>query len=122
MIQQITGLPTNVAGFRATGEVTQQDFESTLIPKVEELIARTGEINYLLVLDTSIKNFTAGAWLKDAWLGLKHLLKWNRAAIITDSKGIEAFTSAFSVMVPGEFKAFDPKDYDKAVNWVSTGV
>ncbi|MES2630223.1 MAG: STAS/SEC14 domain-containing protein [Bacteroidota bacterium] len=120
MIEEIKDLPANVAGFRAIGEVTKEDFEQNLVPKVEELVKRTGEINYLLVLDTSIKNFTMGAWFQDAMLGLRNLMKWHKAAIITDSKGIQVFTDIFSVVIPGEFKGFSPEEYDEAVSWVSS--
>ena len=70
----------------------------------------------LLVLDTDIKNFTAGAWLQDALLGLKHLGKWNRAAIVTDSEDIISFTNGFSYVVPGEFHGFKKEAFNKTVN------
>ena len=122
MITVIDNLPENMVGFRATGDVTENDFIDTVMPKVNDLIARTGKLNYMLVLDTSITNFTVGAWLKDAMMGLKHLSKWNRAAIVTDVDGIRAFTGIFSVLMPGEFKGFEHKDLQAAVDWVSEKV
>lgn len=47
----------------------------------------------MLVLDTSIKDFTAGAWFKDAIMGIKHLTKWNRAAIVSDIGAIRTFAT-----------------------------
>jgi hypothetical protein len=44
------------------------------------------KINYLLYLDTDLNNITAGAWAKDAILGLKHLFKWNKVAVVFRSK------------------------------------
>ncbi len=120
MITILNDVPSNLAAFKASGEVSKEDFENTVIPHVEKLLAQTGKINYMLVLETSIKNFTFGAWMEDALLGIKHLLKWNRAAIVTDSEGIKAFTTFFSAMVPGEFKGFDPTEYHQAVKWAST--
>jgi hypothetical protein len=73
----------------------------------------------MLVLDTPVKNFTFGAWFKDAVLGIQNLTKWNRAAIITDSEGVQNFTKVFSVLMPGTFKAFDHAEMDQAVDWVS---
>jgi hypothetical protein len=108
-----------VVGFRATGEVTEKDFTDIVMPKVKELVDRTDKLNYLLVLDTSLKNFTVGAWMKDALMGIKHLLKWNRAAIVTDVESIRTFTDAFSLFIPGEFKGFEHKDLQKAIDWVS---
>lgn len=112
-------LPQNVAGFRVTGEVTQDDYKSTIVPQVERLAESTGKINFLLLLDTDVSNFTAGAWMQDALLGIKNITKWNRAAIISDSEGVKKFTDAFSVVVPGEFKGFRKNEFEKAADWVS---
>jgi len=119
MITQIKDVPSNMVAFRASGEVTKDDFENVVFPAVDDVVKKTGELNYVLVLETEIKNFTLGAWLKDALLGITKLTKWNRAAIITDSEGIIRFTNAFSVLVPGEFKGFLPEEFDQAVTWVS---
>lgn len=119
MIEQIDHLPSNMVGFRATATVTREDFENTVIPEVEKIVARTGKLNYMLVLDTNIQDFTAGAWLQDALLGLKNLTKWNHAAIVTDNTAIHQFTTVFSALMPGEFKGFKKIDMDLAVKWVS---
>jgi hypothetical protein len=119
MITKINDLPANMAGFRATGEVTQADFDDVVIPEVKKQVAATGVLNYMLVLDTSVKNFTFGAWFKDAVLGIRNLTKWNRAAIIADSQGIHTFTDIFSAVMPGTFRAFDHAEMDRAVDWVS---
>jgi hypothetical protein len=120
MISQLSNVPSNIVAFRASGEVTKEDFETDVFPAVNELVQRTGELNYLMVIDTDLKNFTGGAWLQDALLGLKKLGKWHRAAILTDSENINSFTNIFSVFVPGEFKGFKKKELDVAVQWVSS--
>ena len=120
MIEQLEGTPSSIAAFRASGEVTKEDFEKIVIPAVNEVIARTGELNYLMVIDTPLKNFSAGAWWKDALMGLKKLTKWRRAAIITDSDGIRKFTDLFSMVMPGEFKGFKPEQLDEAISWVAS--
>lgn len=121
MIHQID-TTDNIVAFRALAEVTKEDFLTVVTPAVEHLVKQTNEINFLLVLDTDIKNFTAGAWLEDALLGLKHLGKWNRAAIITDSEDIISFTNGFSFVVPGEFKGFKKEAFNKALNWVEGNI
>lgn len=112
----------NIVAFRALAEVTKEDFTTVVVPAVEELVKRTDEINFLLVLDTDIQNFTAGAWLQDAMLGLKHLGKWKRAAIVTDSEEIISFTNGFSYVIPGEFKGFKKITFNKALNWVEGNI
>ena len=119
MIEQIKNLPENMVGFRALAMVTKEDFESIIMPEVEKAVAKTGKLNFMLVLDTNLKDFTAGAWIQDALLGLKNLTKWHRAAIVTDDTAIHQFTTIFSALVPGEFKGFKKIDMDLAVAWVS---
>jgi hypothetical protein len=119
MIHHLQNLPLNIVGFKATGEITEKDFTETVIPKVEALIDKIDKLNYLLVLETSVKNFTLGAWMKDAMMGVKNLTKWNRAAIVSDVEAIRNFTNFFSYLMPGEFKGFEHKDLQQAIDWVS---
>jgi hypothetical protein len=119
MIQQLDNMPDNMIGFRAQGEVVKDDFTHTVIPCVEQQIEKTGKLNYLLLLDTSIKDFSAGAWWQDAMMGIKNITKWNRAAIVSDSEGVRRFTDFFSILMPGEFKGFHKEDLDKAILWTS---
>ncbi len=118
MIQQITDLPENMVGFRASGEVTKDDFDIVL-KEVEAIVEKTGKLNYLLYLETSPANFTIGAWMKDGLLGVQHLTKWNRAAIVSDSEIVRKFTDVFSDIMPGEFKGFEMDDLQHAIDWTS---
>ena len=118
MIVQIPGLPDNMVGFRSDGEVTKDDFDIVHL-QVANLVEKTGKLNYLLFLDNSPADFTMGAWLQDALLGIKHITKWNRAAIISDSEGVIKFTDAFSKLMPGEFRGYHKAEYNEAVDWVS---
>ena len=119
MLQYINNLPPHVVGIRATGEVTKEDMEKVLIPRIDELIARQGEIDYLLVLQTDVSNFTLSAWWKDIKLGLKNFTKWNKIAVVTDQKGVEWFSDVFRFFVPGKSKGFALNELDEAVAWIS---
>lgn len=121
MITIIPEAPENVAAFNATGEVTREDFENLVLPRVKAKIEQFGELNYLMYLDTDLDNFTAGAWLEDALLGLKNLTKWNRAAILTDNQNVQNFTEIFSVLMPGEFKSFPKGNLYNAMYWCKNG-
>lgn len=121
MISIINDAPENVAAFNATGEITKEDFENLVIPHVKTKVEEFGELNYLLYLNTDLGNFTAGAWLQDAFLGIKNITKWNRAAIVTDKEGVQNFTDIFSVVMPGEFKSFPKENLYNALYWCQNG-
>lgn len=118
MITEIQGLPSNMVGFRASGEVTADDFVKVK-SRVAEIVEKTGVLNYLLVLDNTPADFTAGAWLQDAILGLKNLTKWHRAAIVSDQETVRIFTDLFSKIMPGEFKGFTKPDLQEAIIWTA---
>lgn len=121
MITIMHEAPENVAAFRATGEITKEDFDNIVIPFVKTKVDQYNELNYLLFLDTDLSNFTFGAWIQDIFLGLKNLAKWNRAAIVTDKEGVQNFTDIFSVLMPGEFKSFPKEDLANALFWCENG-
>lgn len=119
MLQFINDLPSHVVGIRATGEVSKDDYDKVLIPRLNELVERQGEINYLLVLETDVSNFSVGAWWEDFMLGLKNFTKWHRIAIVSDQKGVEWVTDALSAVIPGKSKGFPLSELQNAITWVS---
>lgn len=121
MIAILNDAPENVAAFNATGEITREDFENLVIPHVKSKVEQFDELNYLLYLNTDLDNFTMGAWLHDALLGIKNITKWNRAAIVTDKEGVQNFTDIFSVLMPGEFKSFPKENLYNALYWCQNG-
>src|SRR5581483_2024514 len=86
---------------------------------IEELAKRQGEINYLLVLETDVQNFSAAAWWQDFKLGLKNFAKWNKVAIVTDQKGVEWLTDTASHFIPGKSRGYKLSELNDAIDWVS---
>jgi hypothetical protein len=119
MLELMTNVPPHVAAFRATGEVTKDDYEKVLIPAIDKAAKEYGALHFLMVLETDISNFTLGAWMDDAKVGLKHFTKWYRMAIVTDQKGVEKFSDLFGIVVPGETKGFALSEINEAIEWVS---
>jgi len=119
MLTKIENLPDYVLGVRAAGEVDKNDLDNVLLPGLQALSDQYDEIYYLLLLETPVQNFTAGAWWKDLLAGIKHLSKWKKMAIVTDQKAVEKFTDLFSYVTPGEAKGFELSELDEAIRWVS---
>lgn len=119
MIYQIIDLPPNMIGFKASWEVTQKDFDEVVIPCVQKHVEKKGQLNYMLVLSRSIKEFTFYTWFKDVLISLKHLTKWHRAAIVCDSRIIKVVTRFFSFIMPGEFRGFSHNELNQAIAWTS---
>lgn len=120
MLTEIIGLPDHIFGVRATGEVTSDDLKNVLLPGLKRTADRFGEIRYLLVLETDVKNFTAGAWVQDAKAGLANFTKWKKIAVVSSEKGVEWFTDIFTVLTPGSSKGFKPNELEEAKVWLAT--
>ena len=101
MIESIPGLSAGVIGFRASGEITKKDYDQVVFPIVSKHLQAGKELNYVFMVDTSLKDFSPGAWIQDIWLGVKDLFKWNRVAIVSDSERIRSFTDKAGHLIPG---------------------
>ena len=120
MITVLNDAPANVAAFRATGKVSKADYDNIVIPVIDKLVASQGKINFMLVLETSLSNFSMGAIMEDIGVGLKHFTKWHKMAIVSESGAIKTFTDLFSFISPGEAKGFTLAQIGEAVSWVSS--
>jgi SpoIIAA-like len=119
MLTIITDLPENVAGFRATDKINENDYDTILIPAVNAMVAKYNKINFLLVLDTDLTNFSIAAVLKDIEMSIKHYSKWHKVAVVSDSNSLNAFTDIFGSLAPGESKGFVHEQLEEAKQWVS---
>ncbi len=118
MIEVIDDLPPHVIGFRATGKVTKEDYEKILMPAVDTQSKKFNKINFLLWLDTDISNYTFGAWIDDALVGLKHLTHWHKVAIVSHYNIVTKITNIFGHIVPGIYKGFQISELEEAKKWV----
>lgn len=88
MLERIQGLPENVLGFSAKGEVTGKDYESVLIPAVEELLIRYKKVRLLYHIGEEFAGFDAKALLDDARVGIQHFYAWDKICVVTDVGGL----------------------------------
>lgn len=119
MLNKLSDVPAHVAAFKATGKVDKDDYERILVPEIERVDKQHGHIHFMMVLETPVKDFSLGAWLQDAAIGLKHFRGWKKIAIVTDEKGVEKFSDVFSAVIPGETKGFPLSRLAEATRWVA---
>ena len=119
MIELLQDLPGNVLGFRATGRVTAEDYETILIPAVEERLQTQPQLRFLYVLGEGFEGFDARAMWDDAKVGLLHLGAWERIAVATDASAIGLLTRAFGFLMPCPVRVFAASEEAEARAWVS---
>ncbi len=119
MIEKIPGLPDTAIGFTAKGTVTASDYESTIIPAVEELFSRQSKIRFLYHLGEEFTKFEAAAMWDDTKLGLKHFTGWERMAIVSDIGWIRTAIKIFGLGIPGHVRVFHNSELAAATRWIS---
>ncbi len=117
MIERIEGLPGNVLGFRAKGEVTGTDYETVLIPAVEQALATHPKIRLLYHLGEDFTGFDAKAMWDDAKVGLRHFTAWERVAVVSDITWLRVMVTAFGFVMPGQVKIFHNDEIEAAMKW-----
>ena len=119
MIRQIKGLADNIAAFRVTGDVTKENYDGVVLPVVAGIKSTHDHFNFLLVIDTDLKNYTIGAWIEDFLLSLKNITRFNKMALVSDSGFVDKLTHLVNKFAPGEYKSFLLKDEAAAIKWIS---
>lgn len=113
------GLPEDVLGFEAKGEVTGADYELVLIPAVDDMLKRRKSIRFLYHLGSEFTGFAAKAMWDDAKVGLQHLTAWERVAVVTDVGWVRTAVAAFGFIMPGHVMVFSNSELAKATRWLS---
>ena len=60
----------------------------------------------------------ADAIMEDFKIGMQHLSRWERAAVVSDIAWIGHAISLFGFLMPGAIKVFSTKDADQARSWI----
>ena len=119
MLRKMNDIPGHVAGFVATGNIDKDDYDKVLIPELERITKAHGHIHYLMVLETPVKNFSIGAWMQDAWVGIKHFRGWKKIAIVTDEEAVGNISNKMDWVIPGKTKSFKLSELEEAKEWVA---
>jgi hypothetical protein len=121
VIELLQDLPPGVIGFRAVGNVTAADYREILDPAMDDAIATTGKLDFVIVLGDEFDHYSLGAMVEDAKLIGRPLSHWDRAALVTDRDVLIGIAVAFGGLVPGQFRAFPLAQLDDAIEWVGEG-
>jgi hypothetical protein len=120
MIEVIGGFPENVVAITAKDRVIRQDYESVLIPAVNDVLKRHGKIRLYYEFGAQYSGFDAGAAWQDFKVGVEHWKNWERVAVVTDVAWIRQATLAFGFLLPGRMRVFTLAEKAEAREWVAT--
>ena len=118
MIEALKGFPANVVALACKGHVTRSDYETALIPAVREALKQHHKVRLYYQIGPNFSGIEAGAVWEDFKVGMEHLLRWERIAVVTDVDWIRHTIRAFSFVMPGEVKIFPVDEMAKARAWI----
>jgi hypothetical protein len=119
MLQLLTDLPDEVLAFSATGTVTAEDYETILIPKVAEKLAKYGKVRVLYHLGTQFDHFSWKAFWDDAKVGLAHWTQWEKIGVVTDVIWLRRMVKVFGWFMPNPVKIFHNDELELARDWIA---
>ena len=120
MIEALKGFPDGVAAFAAKGRVTRQDYETVLIPALEQAFRAPGKLRCYYELGPDFAGMDAGAMWEDFKVGVEHLSRWERVALVTDVDWIRHGMNLFRFLVPGGMRVFPTSQTAEARRWVAS--
>ena len=118
MLKIIEGLPQDVLAIEASGKITHKDYQDTLIPKAEAMIAK-GPIRMLYVIGKEFTGFELEALWDDGVFGLKHWHDFSHIAVVTDHALIGSIINMFKPFFHGEGRLFRLAELPLAKEWIT---
>jgi hypothetical protein len=122
MIEALNGFPSGVLAFACKGHVTRADYETVLIPAVEKALRQPGKLRLYYQIGPDFKGIGVGAMWDDFKVGMEHLSRWERIAVVTDVDWIRYTIRAFSFLMPGVAKILGLNERAEAQKWISEGL
>ena len=95
-------------------------YEQVLIPRVSKALAAGGKIRLYYELGPAFSGIDAGAVWEDLKIGVEHLSRWERVAVVTDVRWIQHTLEAFRFLMPGRLRIFDTNRTDEARAWIKS--
>lgn len=119
MLKRILDLPDNVLGIEGIGEVTSEDYQTVLIPELEDKFRKFKKVRLLYVLGNMFGGYTFSAAWQDVKAGLKHLTQFDRIAVVSDVDWIRNSVKIFAFAMLGEVHIYNIIELHQAREWIS---
>ena len=121
MIRVLSDMPAGVLGLEAIDDVEKEDYEDVLVPAVEAAVAEHGKVRLVYVLGPDFDEYEGEAVWEDLKLGVRHLSSFERIAVVSDARWIGPAMKVFSVLLPGQARAFPLAELETATRWAASG-
>lgn len=119
MIERLTNFPENVLAFVCRGRVTKADYDAVLVPSVMSALKQHDRLRLYYETAADFSGIEPAAVWEDFKVGMGHIARWERIAVVTDVAWIAHTIRIFGFLMPGRTKIFPASDADTARAWIS---
>ena len=119
MIRIMDGMPAGVLGLQAIDDVEKEDYRNVVVPAVEAALAEHEKVRLVYVLGPEFDEYEEDAVWEDLKLGARHPASFERIAIVTDARWAGAMVRIFSILWPGQARAFALAELETAKRWAA---
>lgn len=119
MIEVLKSFPDNVLAFVCHGHVTKADYDTVLVPAVENTLKGRNKVRLYYETAPDFRGLDPGAMWEDFKVGMEHFTRWEQVAVVTDVEWIKHTVQLFGFLMPARIKIFPSSETEKARAWIS---
>ena len=90
-----------------------------LVPAVERALETHDRVRLYYEISPDFAGIAPGAMWEDFKVGMEHLTRWERVAVVTDVDWIRQTVRLFSFLIPGPAKIFATSEAAAARAWIA---
>jgi hypothetical protein len=117
MIEQLSDLPSHVVGLTCSGRITRRDYETVLVPAIEAALMQHEKVRLYFQIAHDFSHIEPGVTYNFD-VGIDHLLRWDRIAIVTNLDWFRETVRAISFLMPGQVEIFSLDQAAEARAWI----
>jgi len=119
MIETLQGFPANVVAVACHGHVSRDDYMTVLTPMVEAALAAHDKVRLYYEVAADFDGIEPSAAWQDFKIGMEHLTRWERMAVVSDVDWIRNMIHAFGFLMPGTIRTFGLDEAAAARTWIA---
>ena len=120
MIERLLDVPPGIDALRAVGKVSKEDYETVVLPLIDEAVREGRPIRALCQVDRDFAGMTPAAAWENLTIGLRTLRTIAGCAVVSDLDWIRGSSRLAAFFMPCPVRVFGEQDRDRAVAWLLT--
>jgi len=118
MIEILPESQGKTLGIKATGTLTDDDYKTILIPRLETIIRETGKARVLFHMDEDFHGWELDAMWDDAKFGAAHRQDFEKFAVVGGPRWVEWGAKVGALFMKTELRTFPNDQLQKAWEWI----